>query len=32
MYERRGYHRGRKTRELHDKSNTVEYFFCKELR
>ena len=32
MYERRGYHRGPKTRELHDKSNTVEYFFCKELR
>ena len=32
MYERRGYHRGPKARELHDKSNTVEYFFCKELR
>jgi putative acetyltransferase len=32
MYEGRGYHRGPETRELHDKSNTVEYFFRKELR
>ncbi len=32
MYERRGYLRGLRTRELNDKSNTVEYFFRKELR
>lgn len=32
VYEQRGYRRGPRTRELHDKSNTVEYFFRKELR
>lgn len=32
LYEKRGYRRGPCTRELHDKSNTVEYFFRKDLR
>jgi len=32
LYERRGYVRGAKTRELHDKSNSVERYFRKELR
>ncbi len=32
VYERRGYLRGSKTRELHDKSDTVEYFFRKDLK
>jgi putative acetyltransferase len=31
IYERRGYVRGSQTRELHDKSDTVEYFFRKPL-
>jgi putative acetyltransferase len=31
LYERRGYRRGSLTRELHDKSATVEYFFEKEV-
>jgi len=31
VYERRGYVRDGRTRELHDKSNTVEFFFRKEL-
>ena len=31
IYERRGYVRGSQTRELHDKSDTVEYFFRKDL-
>jgi putative acetyltransferase len=31
VYERRGYVRGSETRELHDRSATVEYFFRKEL-
>lgn len=31
FYEKRGYRRGPSTRELHDKSNTVEYYFRKEL-
>ena len=31
LYERRGYIRGPKTRELHDKSNSVEFYFRKEF-
>jgi putative acetyltransferase len=31
LYERRGYERGPKTRELKDKSKSVEYFFRKVL-
>jgi putative acetyltransferase len=31
LYERRGYVRGPSTRELHDKSNSVEYYFRKPL-
>lgn len=31
FYERRGYERGPNTRELHDKSNTVEFYFKKTL-
>lgn len=31
FYERRGYERGPKTRELHDKSDTVEYYFERAL-
>jgi len=31
LYERRGYVRGPKTRELHDKSRSVEYYFRKPL-
>lgn len=31
IYEKRGYVRGGQTRELHDKSDTVEYFFRKDL-
>lgn len=31
LYERRGYVRGPKTRELHDKSSSVEYYFRKAL-
>lgn len=31
FYARRGYVRGPETRALHDKSNTVEYYFCKTL-
>ena len=31
FYERRGYERDGRTRELHDESNTVEYYFRKEL-
>ena len=31
FYERRGYVRGDPTRELHDRSNTVEYFFRRGL-
>jgi putative acetyltransferase len=31
VYERRGYERDPKTRELHDKSFTVEYFFRRPL-
>jgi putative acetyltransferase len=31
FYERRGYVRGPTTRELHDKSGTVEYYFRKTL-
>ena len=31
LYEKRGYVRGPKTRELHDKSNSVEYYFRKDL-
>lgn len=31
LYERLGYVRGPETRELHDLSNTVEYYFRKEL-
>jgi putative acetyltransferase len=31
VYQRRGYARDGRTRELHDKSNTLEYFFRKEL-
>jgi putative acetyltransferase len=29
LYERRGYVRGPKTRELHDKSDSIEYYFRK---
>ena len=32
LYERRGYVRGPDTRELHDRSNTVEYYYRKRLR
>ncbi len=32
LYERRGYVRGAETRELHDLSQTVEYFYRLELR
>lgn len=32
LYEGRGYERGEATRELHDRSSTVEYYFRKELR
>lgn len=31
FYEKRGYRRGPETRELHDLSNSVEYFFDREL-
>lgn len=31
LYEKRGYVRGTKTRELHDKSKSVEYYFRKAL-
>ena len=31
LYERLGYRRGPETRELHDASNSVEFFFRKEL-
>jgi putative acetyltransferase len=31
FYEKRGYVRGETTRELHDKSDTVEYYFRKPL-
>ncbi|HVP04988.1 MAG TPA: GNAT family N-acetyltransferase [Dehalococcoidia bacterium] len=31
LYERRGYVRGPKTRELHDKSRSVEYYYRKAL-
>ena len=31
LYERRGYERGPRTRELHDKSKSVEYYFRKPL-
>lgn len=31
LYEHRGYVRGPKTRELHDKSNSVEYYYRKTL-
>jgi putative acetyltransferase len=31
LYERRGYVRGPKTRELHDKSHSVEYYYRKAL-
>lgn len=31
FYERRGWVRGPTTRELHDQSDTVEYYFRKEL-
>ena len=31
LYERRGYARGRKTRELHDASKSVEYYYRKDL-
>jgi len=31
FYERRGWVRGPTTRELHDKSHTVEFYFRKEL-
>jgi putative acetyltransferase len=31
FYERRGYARGPVTRELHDKSDTVEFYFSKHL-
>jgi ribosomal protein S18 acetylase RimI-like enzyme len=32
FYERRGYRRGPATRELHDLSASVEYFFSKDLQ
>lgn len=32
LYERRGYVRGRKKRELHDASKSVEYFYSRDLR
>lgn len=31
FYERHGYTRSGETRELHDISDTVEYYFCKDL-
>jgi GNAT superfamily N-acetyltransferase len=31
FYERRGYVRGPTTRELHDKSSSVEYFFSRNM-
>jgi putative acetyltransferase len=31
LYEKRGYVRGPKTRELHDKSKSVEYYYRKAL-
>jgi N-acetylglutamate synthase-like GNAT family acetyltransferase len=31
LYERRGYARGPKTRELHDASKSVEYYYRKDL-
>jgi putative acetyltransferase len=31
FYQRRGYQRGAATRELHDKSATVEYYFVKSI-
>ncbi len=31
VYEKRGYVRGPSTRELHDKSATVEYYYRKDL-
>jgi putative acetyltransferase len=31
LYERRGYARGPETRELHDRSGSVEYFFRLDL-
>jgi putative acetyltransferase len=31
LYERRGYTRGPETRTLHDKSNSVEYYYRKYL-
>jgi N-acetylglutamate synthase-like GNAT family acetyltransferase len=31
LYERRGYARRPQTRELHDASKSVEYYYCKEL-
>ena len=31
LYEGRGYERGRDTRELHDASNSVQYYFRKSL-
>lgn len=31
LYERRGYERGPETRELHDKSKSVEYYYTREL-
>jgi putative acetyltransferase len=31
LYERRGYQRGPATRELHDKSQSVEYYYRREL-
>jgi putative acetyltransferase len=31
FYEKRGYLRGPSTRELHDKSDTVEFYFRKQL-
>ena len=32
LYERRGYRRGPRTRELHDLSKTVEYYYRLDLR
>jgi len=31
LYEKRGFRRGPNTRELHDKSDTVEYYFRRDL-
>ncbi len=32
LYQRLGYTRGPKTRALHDVSNTIEYYYAKDLR